>query len=65
MKRLLTVAAGAAHLLATGRVWAQNGPTMNGGMWGGGWMGGSGGIWGLALLVIVVAAVVAWIVRRK
>jgi hypothetical protein len=65
MKRLLTVAAGAAHLLATDRVWAQNGPMMNGGMWGGGWMGGYGGIWGLALLVIIVAAVVAWAVRRK
>jgi len=65
MKRLLTVAAGAAHLLATDRVWAQNGPMMNGGMLGGGWMGGYGGIWGLALLVVVVAAVVAWAVKRK
>ena len=65
MKRLLTVAAGAAHSLATDNAWAQNGHMMDGGMWGGGWMGGYGGIWGLALLVIVVAAVVAWAVRRK
>jgi hypothetical protein len=65
MKRLSTVAAGAAHLLATDRVWAQNGTMMNGGMWGGGWLGGYGGIWGLAVLVIVVAALVAWAVKRK
>jgi hypothetical protein len=65
MKHVLTLAAGAAPLLATDTVRAQNGSMMNGGMWGGGWMGGYGGIWGLALLVIVVAAVVAWAVRRK
>ena len=65
MKRMLTVAAGAVPLLATNNVWAQNGPMMNGGMSGGGWMGGYGGIWGLALVVIVVAAIVAWAVKRK
>ena len=65
MKRLSTIAAGAAPLLAADTVWAQDGHMMNGGMWGGGWMGGYGGIWGLALLVIVVAAVVAWAVKRK
>jgi hypothetical protein len=65
MKHLLTAAAGAAHFLATDRVWAQNGTMMHGGMGGGGWMGGYGGIWGLALLVVVVAAVVAWAVKRK
>lgn len=56
---------GAAPLLATGTAWAQNGTMMNGGMGGGNWMGGYGGIWGLALLVIVVAGVVAWVVKRK
>ena len=65
MKRLLTVTAGAAPLIATDTAWAQNGSVVNGGMWGGGWMGGYGGIWGLAPLVIVVAAVVACAVKRK
>jgi hypothetical protein len=65
MKRLLTLAAGTAPFLATDTVWAQNGSMMNGGMWAGGWMGGYGGFWGLVLLVIVVAAVVAWGVKRK
>lgn len=32
---------------------------------GGGWMGGYGGIWGPALLVLVVAGVVAWVVKQK
>jgi uncharacterized membrane protein len=65
MKRLLTVATGTAPLLATNTVWAQNGSMMNGSMWGGGWMGGYGGLWGPVLLVIVVAAVVLWAVKRK
>jgi hypothetical protein len=65
MKRIIAIAAGAASVLATDAALAQNGFMMNGGMWGGGWMGGYGGIWGLALLVIVVAGVVAWAVRRK
>jgi hypothetical protein len=65
MKRMIAIAAGAVSVLATDTAWAQNGSMMNGGMWGGGWMGGYGGIWGLALLVIVVAGVVAWAVKRK
>lgn len=65
MKRFLRLATGAAPLLATHTVWAQNGHMMSGGMWGGGWMGGYGGVWGLALLVIVVAAVVAWAFRQR
>jgi len=28
-------------------------------------MGGYGGIWGPILLVIVIAGVVAWVVKRK
>jgi hypothetical protein len=65
MKRLLIHAAGIASLLATDTVLAQNGSMMRGDMWGGGRMGGYGGIWGLALLVIVVAAAVTWAVKRK
>jgi uncharacterized membrane protein len=33
--------------------------------YGGGWMGGYGGIWVLILLVIVVAGLVAWVVKQK
>lgn len=65
MKSLFALASGTTPLLATQAAWAQNGPMMNGGMGGGGWMGGYGGIWGLVLLVIVVAGVVAWAVKRK
>jgi len=65
MKTLLAIAVGTVPLFATGVTWAQNGTMMNGGMWGGGWMGGYGGIWGPILLVIVVAGVVAWAVKRK
>ena len=36
-----------------------------GGMPGGGWMGGYGGTWGPALLVLVVVGVVAWVVKQK
>ena len=36
---------------------------MNG--YGGGWMGGYGGIWVTVLLVIVVAGLVAWVVKQK
>ena len=39
---------------------------MNGyGMSGGGWMGGYGGFWGPALLVIATAAVVVWVVKQR
>ena len=65
MKTLLAVAVGTVPLLATGVSLAQNGNMMNGGMWGGGWMGGYGGIWVPILLVIVVAGLVAWAVKRK
>ena len=65
MKRLFITAAAAVPLLATPTVRAQNGTMMQGGMWGGGWMGGYGGIWGLALLVVVVVAGLVWAFRRK
>ena len=37
---------------------------MNGGMGDSGWMGGYGGMWGPILLVVVIAGVVAWVVKR-
>ena len=64
MKTLLVMAVGTVSLLATSVSWAQNGNMMNGGTWGSGWMGGYGGIWMPILLIIVVAGLVAWIVKR-
>lgn len=64
MKTLLAIAVATVSLLTTGVSLAQNGNMMNGGNWGGGWMGGYGGIWMPLLLVIVVAGLVAWIVKR-
>jgi hypothetical protein len=64
MKFLLLMAVGTVSLLTAGVSLAQNGNMMNGDMWGVGWMGGYGGIWTPILLVIVVAALVAWIVKR-
>ena len=67
MKNLPAMAAGAAALLFTGISFAQSGNMMNGtwGNWGGGWMGGNGGMWMPILLVIVVVGLVVWIVKRK
>ena len=65
MKTLLAIAVGTVPLLTTGVSLAQNGNMMNGGMWGSGWMGGYGGIWGPILLVIVVVGLVAWVVKRN
>jgi len=64
MKTLFVMAVGTVSLLATSVSWAQNGNMMNGGTWGSGWMGGYGGIWMPILLIIVVAGLVAWIVKR-
>jgi len=64
MKTLATLAVGSVTLLTTSVTLAQSGNMMNGGNWGGGWMGGYGGPWMLILLVIVVAAFVAWIMKR-
>jgi len=64
MKTLLVMAVGTVSLLATSVSWAQNGNMMNGGTWGSGWMGGYGGIWMPILLIIVVAGLVAWIVKQ-
>ena len=64
MKTLYAMVVGTVPLLTTSISWAQNGNMMNGGNWGGGWMGGYGGIWMPLLLVIAVAGLVAWIIRR-
>ncbi|MBT9508640.1 hypothetical protein [Rhodoferax sp.] len=64
MKTLLFMAVGMTSLFSSGASFAQNGNMMNGGTWGVGSMGEYGGIWMPILLVIVVAGVVAWIVKR-
>ncbi|MDD5336648.1 MAG: hypothetical protein PHS32_23165 [Rhodoferax sp.] len=64
MKTFFAVALATIALLSSGVSFAQSSNMMNGGSWGVGWMGGHGGI-GLALvLVIVVAGLVAWILKR-
>lgn len=65
MKFLTTMTVGLVSMLASGVSFAQNGNMMNGdGMWGTGWMGGYGGLWGPILLVVVVGVVV-WAVLQK
>lgn len=64
MKTLLAMAVATVSLLTTGVALAQNGNMMNGGAWGSGWMGGYGGVWMPILLVVVVAGLVAWIIKR-
>ena len=66
MQKLPALVAGALSTLGAEVALAQNGPMMNGGMWSGGWMGGSGGPW-VPILLVVVIGLVAWIVlqRRK
>ena len=52
-------------LLFSGVALAQSGNMMNGGSWGGEWMGGYGGMWIPILLVVVVVALVVWVVKQK
>lgn len=65
MKTMLWLTVGTVPLLGAGEALAQTGNMMGGGMGGFGWMGGYGGIWVPILLVIVVAGVVAWMVKQK
>ncbi len=71
MNSVVAMAVAAVSLLAADVTLAQfgSGNMMNGGnggMWGsGGWMGGYGGIWGTLVIVIVVAGIVALIVKQK
>jgi hypothetical protein len=55
---------GVAAALGTGVASAQSGSMMNRGHWGGGWMGGYGGVW-VPVLLVVVVGFVAWIVMQK
>ena len=66
MKNLFALIVGTVLSFVTGAALAQNAPLMNGGMGGGGWMGGFGGYW-VPLLLIVVGGLAAWVVfqRRK
>ncbi len=65
MNVLRTSLAGLVNLLTTSVASAQGGHMTNGGMGGFGWMGGYGGIWLPILVVVVVAGVVAWVVKQK
>lgn len=64
MQTFFAIALATAALLSTGVSFAQSTNMMNGGTWGVGWMGGYGGIGMPLLLVIVVAGLVAWILKR-
>jgi hypothetical protein len=64
MKRVLASISGTLPLWITGAASAQTGPMMNGGMWGGGWMGSYGGYW-VPALVVVVVGLLAWIVMQR
>ena len=64
MKNLFAVAIACIPLFVTGAALAQNAPMMNGGMGGGGWMGGYGGYW-LPVLFIVVVGLVVWAVMQR
>ena len=64
MKNLFAVVVGTAALFVTGAALAQNGPMMNGGMGGGGWMFGYGGFW-LPVLLVVVVGLVVWVVMQR
>ena len=66
MKTLLAMAVGTTPLWISGVALAQTGSMMDGyGGMGAGWMGGYGGVWVPALLIVVVAAVVVWFVKQK
>ena len=69
MKRLFAAIVGTVSLLASGVAPAQQyGHMMSGGgMWGGSWMGGYGGmgIWVPILVVALIAGLVIWAVKQK
>ena len=65
MKTLLSLTVGGGPLLASGVARAQTGTMMGGGNSGFGWMGGYGGFWMPALLIVVVIALVVLVIQRK
>jgi hypothetical protein len=65
MKILQAMFIATVPLLATRVAYGQSGNMMDGGMWGVGSMGGYGGIWVPILVVVLVAGVVAWVVKQR
>ena len=65
MKNLRLLTVGAAPLLTSGVALAQTGSMMGGEHSGFGWMGGYGGFWMPALLIVVVIALVVLVIQRK
>ena len=63
MKTIFALAVGTASVLSSGVTLAQSGNMMNGGMWGGDWMGA--GYWPLILLCVAVIGLVVWIITKK
>ena len=60
MKTSNALTVGMVSLVTTGVAFAQNSNMMNGGAWGGDWMGGYGGLWLPMVLVAVLVGLVAW-----
>jgi len=65
MKTRFALIVGSVPLLASGVALAQSGNMMDGGMWGMGWMGGYGGVWGPILLVVVIVGIVVVVRQQK
>ena len=65
MKTRFALTVGSVPLLASGVALAQSGNMMDGGMWGMGWMGGYGGVWGPILLVVVIVGIVVLVRQQK
>jgi hypothetical protein len=65
MRILIALAAGAASCLTPGLASAQAGQMMDTGLWGMGAMGGYGGLWIAAPLLLAIVGLVAWAERQK
>ena len=66
MKTLVAITVGTMSVLAGGTALAQTGTMMGNGsvMWGGGWVGGYGGLLMPILIVAVVASLVTWVLKQ-
>jgi hypothetical protein len=65
MNTLRALATATVSLLAADLAMARNGHMLNNDTWGHGWTSGYGGILVPILLVIVIAGLVAWIVKGR
>ena len=65
MKTRFALTVGSVPVLASSVALAQSGNMMDGGMWGMGWMGGYGGVWGPILLVVVIVGIVVLVRQKK